>query len=149
MSPRVAYETEEHLQRERLFAQHIESVKGVKMLKLPISYQFDYLIGKPTEDNKYRGIGMAELKCREARVTSYPTLIVSLLKWEKGLSWLSCGLMVCFFVRYQDGDYYYKMEPEGNRETWVEWGGRTRATRDSADIEAVQCIPVRLLKELR
>lgn len=128
---RPIYETSYDLDKENSFITDISKRWKITFYKLPISYKFDYMLGNPCK-------GFMETKIRNIRINDYPDIMLSMSKYERGLQLLRYG-KVYFAVRLKDADYYYEFKSEKSMS--IMWGGRTKNTRDSADIEPVIHIP--------
>lgn len=141
-SGRKMYETSADLQKEGLFAQELSNTFKVALDKLPISYGLDFLVTKNND-----AIGVMEVKHRNNNHDTYPTVMLSLLKWNKGIDFaIKNKLIFSFAVRFQDGDYRYVWSE--NDEFQIEFGGRTKQTRDSADVEPVVLIPCAMFQKI-
>lgn len=132
---RPLYETEDDLNIELSFKQKIEDA-GAKLYKLPISYKLDFLVEKQN-----KAYAMAEIKVRKCKSTEFPTLMLSLAKFKEGVMYSKLlGLKFIIFIRWldRDGFYIYNAKEEVN----ISFAGRTKQTRDDADIEPCVFIPI-------
>lgn len=120
----------------------IESAWGCELHKLPVSYRVDYCAVRNRSIK-----GWVEIKCRQHSLYKYDTLMLSLGKWNFGLD-LERTTGKPFFVvaRFSCGAIVFarasKIDPV------IVWGGRTKQTRDSADLEPVVMIPVKEMEDL-
>ena len=142
---RPVYETDETKAREdavvELLCRHLDKASGLTerswlWRRLPISYRLDYAIEDSREVKAW-----CEVKCRDIRRTQYETLILAVGKWVAGTELAGAtGLPFVVLVMWRDAVGFFKwdrvFEPK------ISWGGRTRKTRDSADIEPVVHLPV-------
>jgi len=160
-------ETKEDVEREQKTGQLIEGMLSTDnalvemnpylkngMLRklnstLENSYRLDWCIVQKFHDDaalngRPKVVAWAELKCRTHDSAAYPTLMLSMLKWEKGVS-LSDASMVPFlvFARFDDRISYYVRQARRDVFYPVEWGGRTKSDRgQDGDIEPVIHIPM-------
>ena len=136
MRPR--YENQKTLAAETKFKESLEARFNVEFQKLPISYRADFAVIKDGEVT-----GFAELKNRNVDYETYPTLILSLSKYQAMELLTPYGSPV-LFVRFNDGDYMYTFDSLSTR---IEVGGRW--DRDECqDIEPVVHIPRSYLKQI-
>lgn len=142
---RPYYETRQDLNNESDLQQRIQAVWPVTFAKLPISYHLDFaLFGKSG-----KLAAMAEVKCRKNNHDTYDTLLLSVLKWAKGIEYArSLNTSFLVIVNFLDGDWFYKYLPEDADKIKIVHGGRTKQTRDAADIEPVVHIPIALFKRI-
>jgi hypothetical protein len=139
------YETEESLSAESYIAERLETAWSCTLEKQPISYRIDFA---GVRDNEIRF--WAEVKCRECESTRYSTLMLSVNKWVTGLNLARLtGLPFILVIGYSDCIKYLLCNPNEILQVTYKWGGRTRKTRDSADIEPVVHIPLKLFKTLK
>lgn len=107
------YESDLDRARERHFRDKIEKVFKCQTHKLHINWQVDCILSRHGN-----GVALAELKCRNIRSDSFPTLIMSVQKLQKGLR--LCGHMgnleknneslpLMVFVRYMDCDKWARI----------------------------------------
>lgn len=133
---RAMYETQDDLDKEDLFREELQNTFKCSLDKMPISYGLDFLMTKGD-----KAVGVMEVKHRDIDHAYYDTIMLSLLKWNKGIAFShQNNLTFSFAVRFKDGDYRYVYN--GDDLFHIEFGGRTKQTRDSADIEPVVLIPV-------
>lgn len=141
---RPMYETEEDLENEASIAEMISHTFKVALDKMPISYGLDFLVTKADKT-----IGVMEVKKRNLKHDAYPTFMISLLKWNKGLQFHYLNkLRFSIAIMFTDGLYRYVFREEDLKEIYIEFGGRTKTTRDSADIEPVIRIPMSLWQKV-
>ena len=133
---RQIYESQTDKSNEYKVSEVISKAWKVNLHKLPISYRLDFLI---TKDNKAKAI--VEIKTRKNSYNKYPTLLLSLSKWNHGIEYTVLNkLKFILVVMFTDGIFYYTYSDQDKFE--IKWGGRTLNTRDSADIEPVVHIPI-------
>lgn len=145
MAGRPMYEEQSDLRRERIVADEVERHYNVRADKLPISYSLDFMLSRD-------GVGMAmlEVKCRPDIVsTTYPAIMLSLLKWRSIMSYHWQGLAVAVAFGFPDGVFVYWIERDTNlRDLRVNFSGRTVQTRDDADKEPVVFLPVSKMEKI-
>lgn len=129
---RTQYETDKDLKNEESFCFYMKEMYGIDSFKLPKSYKADFLFRKKGKD-----VCVAEFKARNIRIDQYPDIIMSAQKYmtAKALADLA-KIPFRFFIKAVDGYYVSKVE-----EFVFDYGGRTKHTRDSQDIEPVIRIP--------
>jgi hypothetical protein len=109
--------------------------------KLPISYHLDYAL---CVDRTIKAL--IEIKCRSHELRRYPTVFISLNKIINGKQLANeIGVRFLFVVQMADGIFYTGVD---NNYT-IDFSGRTRNTRDDADVEPVAHFDVRLFKRLK
>lgn len=168
---RLAYETKESRERDGEIRDLLEAhwKNRYKILLTSPQCRFDAFIckagkspaiskaiGKPS----YSAVALLEIKKRSHPYGSYPSVIISLSKWQHLLfcrEWMSkpevgedgkaIPLDVVIAIQWSDRLGYYKFdelhEAEGALKV-QEKGGRTKQTRDRWDIEDVIHIPIEL-----
>jgi len=140
---RKLYESKEDLNRESACINHCVSKWGTDFKKLPISYRLDFMV-----TSSGQAAGWVEIKCRTHKSNQYDTVMLSLSKWNAGIDLHEkSGLPFIFVVSFKDAVFRYLYSVEDSSIN-IRWGGRTRATRDIADIEPVVHIPINLFKNL-
>ena len=105
------YETEADILNERKFLKTIEDTFCCEGLRLPVYSEIDCILAKGKNP-----IAFAELKCRTATSTTFPTIILSAHKLRAGMK-LSKSYMrldkkdipFIFAVRFRDKDMYCKV----------------------------------------
>ena len=139
----TTYETYSTLQNEAKIAGRIASEWECSPRKLTVPYRIDFALEK---DGTIRAF--LEVKCRNYPSTRYPTLMISVLKWETGiLHTQATGLPFIIAIGFTDCIKYYRYNSED--EVSFTWGGRTRTARDESDIEPVVHIPLALFRTLK
>jgi hypothetical protein len=141
------YQTDHDTRAENEIGAVIQQVYGFRLHKLAIAYSLDF--GAVGPDNLVKF--WCEVKARTGmQWGQYPTVMLSMQKLMAAIRlWDASGLPVLFFVRDADGDIrQFDLMLARGRSDWVRWGGRTRQTRDSADIEPVAMIPIELFEPL-
>ena len=140
---RPRYETAADLTNEATFEQLMLDNFGAVAHKLPVSYHVDYLVIADT------GPLWVEFKRRRHTRGTYPDIILSALKWWHATSLADrTGASFAFVVQWDDCIGFC---PWSAAKPWVpelDWGGRTKATRDTADIEPIVRLPVDRFMEL-
>tara|TARA_R110002153_G_scaffold272575_1_gene441458 strand:- start:1072 stop:1497 length:426 start_codon:yes stop_codon:yes gene_type:complete len=139
---RPLYETSEDLSREANVMQTAASKWKCDYLKLPLSYRLDFAL---VRSNKVAAL--AEIRVRNVAVSTYPTIIFSVLK-RATANMLSAQIAVpSFFIVKYDDEIRYIDFAETPDEFQV--GGRTGANRrDHADVELVGHYDVMRMKVL-
>ena len=111
--------------------------RGVFPEKLPISYGVDFFA---MVNNRPVWI---EFKRRSHSYGKYPDVILSALKWWKATSLAArTGGIFSFAVAFDDETRVAHWNPENPWTPRLSYGGRTRNTRDNADIEPVAHIDI-------
>ena len=114
--------------------------------KLPEkSYKLDYAV----LDDQGQIVCWLEIKNRPTGIpydlaSSRQTLLLSVLKWNSLAEYRrSTGRPAVLLVRFSDGTVgTYTWKRADAKQFRIEWGGRTKATRDAGDIEPVIHIPL-------
>lgn len=137
---RPLYESQADLQNEVQVAEHLNQVWSCRFHKLPMSYSVDWMLMRD------KPVAFAELKCRKNDSTKYPTLMLSLNKWVKGIQFAN-QLDVPFLIicRWTDGLFFHEA---GSVDVTYGIGGRTDRG-DSQDTEPVVYIPVTSFKRIK
>jgi hypothetical protein len=133
---RPIYESNANLRDERLIADYIESKsqQGLKLYKMHMKQRIDFMgIAGNLAHSVY------EVKRRHNNHDQYPTLILSLEKFSKGIEFFTnYNLGFYFVVAFDDGVYYYQYRAQDRFA--IDLGGRTDRN-DKQDIEPVIHIP--------
>ena len=138
---RKIYETQNDLSNEKSIAEVIQSVCNLSLRKLSMKYFLDFIAFR----NK-KAVAVVEVKKRNNNHDTYPTLILSLAKYNRGVEFFRVnGLKFIFAVQFNDGCFFYEYE-DGDRFA-VELGGRIDR-KDAEDIEPVIHIPINRMKKL-
>ena len=134
---RPAYETEADRKREEACVIRFAERTRCNVRKLSGQYsRLDWLALWPYSGKQ----AWIEVKCRKIRYGQYPSLILSAAKWSEGVRLAeSTGALFLVLVEYMDGDYVYSFDPDhlDGGTVRLDYGGRTRATRDAGDVEPV------------
>ena len=135
---RPIYENAETLANEVEAAKRIEQRWNCTLDKLPRSYEIDFAASRP-------GFGIVawiEYKRREMQWGQYPTIMLSVRKVARlaGSSF--------FVVEDRTGEIRFARIDGQYWDNFVEFGGRTRQTRDTADIEPIVKIQLERFKPL-
>ncbi len=134
---RPMYENGTTLRHEQESFAILEKAWNCVLYKLPISYGVDAMA-----ERDGRLVGWIEFKARKCNHDTFPTLVLSVLKVKSGLSLFeTTGAPFILAINYFDGLRYCKITREDAHSWRVAYGGRTKATRDNADIEPVIHIP--------
>lgn len=143
---RPIYESDSDLDNEIIVRHWVEQATGTTLSKLPISYGLDYAVC----GNDRNCLGWMEVKTRDFEWGAYPTIMLSLLKWMKGLEFVQkTGLPFIFTIMDSlQNMYSITTTTDKQYKPFIEWGGRTVQTRDSADVEPVVHIPIEWFKHL-
>lgn len=138
---RKIYETQYDLDNEKSISEVIQSVCNLSLRKLSMKYFIDFIAFR----NK-KAVAVVEVKKRNNNHDTYPTLILSLAKYNRGVEFFKVnGLKFIFAVQFNDGCFFYKYK-DGDRFA-IELGGRTDR-KDAEDIEPVIHIPINRMKKL-
>ena len=144
---RPLYETATDLRAEGEIAAIIGKRLHLRLFKLPIAYGLDFV----GTDALGRFVAWFEVKDRHGfRWGQYSTVMLSVLKVKAAYRLTDAfELPALFIVRDVTGDIRgINFSTIQGRSDWLRWGGRTRATRDSGDIEPVAHIPIDLFHPL-
>ena len=138
---RKIYETQYDLDNEKSISEVIQSVCNLSLRKLSMKYFIDFIAFR----NK-KAVAVVEVKKRNNNHDTYPTLILSLAKYNRGVEFFKVnGLKFIFAVQFNDGCFFYKYK-DGDRFA-IELGGRIDR-KDAEDIEPVIHIPINRMKKL-
>lgn len=144
---RPLYESSADRAREAEAVGRLATALGAKVHKLTGQYaRLDYMVVLPGNIHAF-----VEIKCRNAGLGAYPTLMISAAKWREGISMAEAtGGKFLIMAAYKDGDLVYLFDRKDveSKAVWCEFGGRTANTRDTGDIEPVMQIPTRLMLPL-
>lgn len=144
MGERPKYEDEASLKCEADTIFEVNKAWNTELIKLPIKNKIDCLM-KRKSDGLPRAF--VELKRRTCNRHKYPTYMISLDKWNTGLSFeMTTKLPFILVVDWLDEIGYLKCH-EAVNEITVNMGGRTDRG-DAQDIEPVVHIPIYLFKTL-
>lgn len=138
---RPLFETELDKKKEMGFLEKLQKHLNCGFCKLPIYYGLDYACV-----NGETICGWLEIKCRNNCMDAYPTYMISLHKWMKGIE-LNAKTNKPFLiaVRFLDKDAIFKYN---NQEVSIVYRGRTISPRDWQDREPVAMIPMHFFKEI-
>ena len=134
------HETPADLQNESAVGRAIEQGFNCVLHKLPKSYRLDFMATRMDKP-----VAWIEVKCRKHASTKYPTLMLSLSKYMEAKR-LAANTSVPSYlvVRFTDCIKYCPFDYG----TDLRWGGRTKNTRDSRDIEPVLHFPIDRMENL-
>jgi hypothetical protein len=139
---RQQYESQQDLHNEQTVSGVLQQAWKIAVHKLPISYKVDFVAMR---EGKAKAV--IEIKSRKAKHDQYPTLLLSLSKWNHGIDYVKCnGLDFLIVAQYEDGIYYHKYSDDDEFD--IRWGGRTSKTRGSADVEPVIHIPTSVMRKV-
>ena len=123
------WESPADLENEQGVASCIEQAFQCQLHKLPKSYRLDFMATREGD-----GVAWIEVKCRKHPSTKYPTVMLSLSKVLAARQLESNTDLTAFLVvRFTDCTKYTTFTEAHS----CKWGGRTKNTRDSRDIEPV------------
>ena len=130
---RPRYESPDDRRREREFYERFNGVWDThKIAKLPDNAFADFAVCRANRVC----VGVMEFKCRSFRWGAYPTVMISLLKAREVINIADAvGGRAWFAVQDSAGDV--RIATLSAPFERVEYGGRTRKTRDAQDIELV------------
>ena len=141
---RPLYETKDHLSVEQAVIEFVSLCWSCEAHKMPISYKLDYMLTRGKESKSF-----VEIKSRNMKWGQFPTIFLSLSKVQAAQDLSSTSGLPCFFVVHADPDVYWiDFSDLIGRGDLITFGGRTRNTRDSADVEPVYNIPVTMFRRL-
>lgn len=143
------FESQFDRENESEIKEHVERVKGVKLVKAKQFSKVDFvLLGKAGN-----AIALCECKARNVPYSQYPSFFISFAKFEDIV--LLCkhfadaktkkNLDFIIFIKYTDGIYSYKHSPKNNLEI-KEGGRKDRGAKN--DTELMVHIPTNLLKKI-
>lgn len=154
---RERFETAADKTRQVKLAKDVERTMGWSLRPLMNGhYSLDYFAAEPGTS---RGKAWVEVKCRNIKWGSYPTIMLSAGKWRDGVSLaMTTGLDFWLFFRFREGDVWSFRYPGREApttaphptdfgplgEVWCEYGGRSNDDRDGQDTEPVMHIPLKL-----
>tara|TARA_R110000823_G_C15652175_1_gene471096 strand:- start:1 stop:432 length:432 start_codon:yes stop_codon:yes gene_type:complete len=138
---RQIYETRSDLDNEKSICKMIEAACGLRLKKLSIKYNLDFIGFR-----NGKAVAVIEVKKRHNSYSRYPTLILSLAKYNRGVEFYRVNdLKFIFCVQFEDGYFFYEYQNEDKFD--VQIGGRTDRN-DAEDIEPVVHIPIVRMKKL-
>ena len=144
---RPFYESERDRINEQRIARRIEKAWRLDLHKMPVSYRLDFAA---VRDGVI--VGWIEVKRRRIR-REWGSVMLAVSKWREGciLSSSTGGGWAFVVENSEDGKLWWcdcsdMMEEEESLR--IEWGGRTKATRDAGDVEPVIHIPTRRFKQV-
>ena len=138
---RRSYETQIDLDNEKSICKRIEAACGMHLRKMSIKYSLDFIGFR-----NGKAVAVIEVKKRHNSYSRYPTLILSLAKYNRGVEFYRVNdLKFIFCVQFEDGYFFYEYQNEDKFD--VQIGGRTDRN-DAEDIEPVVHIPIVRMKKL-
>lgn len=138
---RQIYETSLDLENEKSIAEVIEDACDLSLRKLSMKYFLDFIAFR-----NGKAVAVVEVKKRHNNHDTYPTLILSLAKYNRGVEFYRVnGLKFIFAVQFDDGCFFYEYQ-DGDK-FQVELGGRFDRS-DAEDIEPVVHIPILRMKKI-
>lgn len=137
---RPIYENSETKAIERKIADVVCKAFGVEMVKLPMSYQIDFVV---LRDGVIKSV--LEVKQRDINLTTYPTIILSMHKYMFGKKLNEeMGVPFIFVIGLKNGIFWVDLS---DKKYPVALGGRTDRG-DDQDVELVIQIPTSDFKEI-
>jgi hypothetical protein len=145
---RTFWEVKDEQEAEDKFAAEIGEKKHLRFLRLPRHYLLNYLI----VDEDDRALGFADI--RISNTPHHPAYAINLRTWETGIR-LSLHLchelttkpvLFLVFVRFADGDKYYKFNEAERATGSVRWAGKQKSREPYP--EPMVHIPINLFKNL-
>jgi hypothetical protein len=138
---RTQYETNEDLIRESEVAQAIADRKGDEWAKVPAHYAHfcDVVFIRKGEIVCY-----CEVRCRNMKWGQYPDILMSVHKWNSGVSLVASTRKPWLFaVSVEEGIFGFLLKPDEDVPSLRQsFAGRTKQQRDNADIEPVIHLPI-------
>lgn len=110
----------------------------VEYFKLPKHYQLDYGVYRE------RLILLTEIKCRDIRFNTYPTVILSAHKMHAMIEWYVRGIKSVLLYQMNDGLFAYNVDTDAYQLP-IHHGGR-KDRNDWQDVEPVYHIDTKLLR---
>lgn len=137
---RPTYETDLDLAGETTFAKYIEQKFDCTLHKLPISYHIDFAA---IRDGYV--MGWVETKIRNVASTDFDFYVLSFIKFKALRNFArTSGKASVLAIKWTDRSGFYHIPLDQNFEFKI--GGRTKKTRDPADIEVMVEIPIKDFK---
>jgi len=135
---RERYESQSDLENERAVMERFAAHFNRDFKKMGPGFHLDYAI---IERGGMKIKGFAEIKCRNIQYGQYPDIMLS---WHKLVAARSVGVPVVLVVKWADALGWVVLSDQ----LWetLEWGGRTKDTRDDWDVEPVIKIRNELFK---
>ena len=138
---RKMYETPADLENERRIALHTEKACNFKLNKMGIKYHLDFMAFRGKE-----AVAAVEVKHRNKKSTDWPTTILPLHKYNRGVEFHNFnGLSFLVVFEFDDGIYCYKYKDGDNFS--ILFGGR-KDRGDVQDLEPFVCIPIERMQKL-
>jgi hypothetical protein len=129
---RPNYETQADRNREFVAKRQLGDIFGpcMTVVKLHKHYIIDFVV----LDNK-KIVAVCEFKTAKYSIGKYPTFMMSLNKWNKGLEYFNLHNVPFYILaKYTEGFYLHEYSP--SVKYWIELGGR-RDRDDPLDIEPI------------
>lgn len=140
--PRPLYETQKDLAHEKYVAKKIATAYGLRLQKMHKKLSIDFM----AFNKSGLAVAVIEVKRRHSRHNKYPTIILSLMKFNRGVEFYrSNNLNFIFVVEFDDGIYAYQYLPDDIFK--ISFGGRTDRG-DSQDMEPVIQIPINKMEKI-
>lgn len=140
---RPLYESNEDLKNEKIIAETISNVFGMKLKKLHKKFAIDFMAFDLNGDN---AVAVIEVKRRKNNHNKYSSVILSLTKFNRGIEFYQANdLAFIFVVQFDDGIFVYEYSP--NDLLMIVFGGRTDRN-DEQDFEPVVQIPINKMERL-
>lgn len=140
----ITYQTPDDVSSEAVIASHIETAWNCRLQKLRQFEVVDRAL-MPLHSDSIRA--WVEIKCRKATSTQYPSIMISLHKFEAAV-WRAevTKLPFIFVPGFTDAILCYRYKSGDNIP--IVWGGRTNRGMDNEDVEPVAMIPIELFKKV-
>ena len=148
---RPLYETAKDLKHEKEIAKKIEEALSWRLHKLSKAYFLDFIAF--SKYPKTMGlVAFIEVRKRNNHTNKYPTVILSLNKYLKGVFYAkTLGVKFLFVVQFHDGCFAYTYAEDADFEykalEHIQIGGRTDRN-DPQDVEPVIHIPIDKFKPI-
>jgi hypothetical protein len=147
---RTLWEARDNLTAEEEFAKHIAATKKVVLHRLPRHYLLNYLVA----DNEGHALGFADI--RLSKLDHHPTYAINLRTWETGIRLAmslchdvsSAPIIFLIFVRFQNGDKFFRYKEAERAAASVHWFGKTKKGIDQHASEPAVHIPINLFRDL-
>lgn len=136
---REHYETADHKFDEREVYKKLEEKWKCRIFALPISYHVDSVA---VRGNQSEVESWLEVKCRTGKWDLYATYYIAALKWRAGVHLAQTTAKPFIIIFDWSGEIFFHVVNLAKLDQYVyRWGGRTKRTRDVADIEPMVHIP--------
>jgi hypothetical protein len=146
MTPkRPTYENAESLKTELEYANKLAKLWDMTAMKLPLKYQLDFAMINTNKDVK----ALVEIKHRNIPSTKYPTFVLSLSKWTKGITLNEItGIPFILAVKWVDRYGIYKYHTGDDVDIKFNFRTAAKWRNDWQDNEPVVEIPIDWFEEV-